>query len=175
MELPIKMQLFMICFHIWTSIAYYISKCIYWSIGLALKYIPNNMTLINYGPKKYDDRRQKIHLTKVIAGNKQWLNKLNLFINWFWDNDLCDETGGININKLKPFLQSSYIYIVYIFELDDKLPELYHAIINLNTDDASYQHIPDSTEINYPVTPPTRVDKKIMFNQFSFNPEFSFD
>jgi len=168
MTLPNKVQIFLAGMYLWSCITLYTSKIAQWILSLFIKFVPNYLVITDYGPQKFNEIREKIQIINVESDEINLTDKFNLFINWFWDNNLCEETGGIDFNKIKPLFKTSILYITYLFNFDEYFTKENHKKYMEYVNHVEMCLDTNQVKLNF------KEAKDVMFNQFSFNPEFSF-
>jgi hypothetical protein len=162
-----------------------VEKTIKTMILLSIRF---GLPLFTIGPKKWNKTRQTINILKAYIDNNEhvydFTDQLNLILNWYWDNELCDENGGLSLDKLKTVLptefQLSQIYILFMDFIKNNTNEnitkiqvwkynlfnkLHTVNIDLNRKISSFQTPKSITEA---------VEHNIMFNQISFNLNFAY-
>jgi len=169
MKLPYRTQIFLAGIQFTSQIVFYWIKLIQYFLGLIIKFIPNNW-VNDFGPKKFDKKRKNVQILNVRDQNGNDITKkFNLFVNWLWDDDVCEETGGLNIKKIISLFQTPVMYIIYLLELDKKIntnhiDDLLECLNVLKIDFTDNQVKYNNNDA-----------KDIMFNQMSFNPNFDFN
>ena len=108
-------------------------------------------------------------------------NAVDLFLNLYWDNEACDDNGGIQLYKLKKIINHvDLLWICYLHEcnvlhtstennIETFIPNLKYMFFDLKTD-VIYKY--DSYSIPGIIgTEPL----EIMFGQVTLNPNFTWD
>ena len=189
MHFPNKIQIILAGVWIWTLITQYIAKftfkMVQTLIYLSLK---TPIPITTLGPQILSKTRQQVEIIKAYTPTSQELtDQLNLFLNWYWDNEICDETGGISINDLSNILPSSFknsvLHILYNFKPINELKNFKYKnteeliekfkLLVLDLSNATMEILPILTQ-NSSNTESPKEPKEILFNQLSFNPNFTY-
>lgn len=111
-NIPYKLKIFLFALYCWTLVFFYISKIFNFILGSAVTYFPDYLFLniSNKPPVKI-----------LHASNKNGdilTNKLQTFLNIKWDKTLCDDRGGLDLDKFSKYVNSSVIFVAYILDID---------------------------------------------------------
>lgn len=94
--------------------------------------------------------------------------ELTLFVNWYWNTELCEDIGGIPFNKLKailPGINTIEIIYRYAYKIDAPI---------INTIKVLVLDLKNSQVHMFPISNDTIIHRDILFNQLSFDPEFEY-
>jgi len=111
-----RTKIFLMAIYMMTFIMFYLTKFFNFILYLVLQYIPDKFIMVkfhNIGKKK----GRKVHILHAEGENGEPLtNKLDLYMNLFWDKENDDQS--IDINKFGLYVGSSIIWIAYLLECD---------------------------------------------------------
>lgn len=130
-DLPGRTKIFLSALWFWTYLLYYFTKFINIMLYIVVVYTPDSCVIFRTKLVKNKKIPEILNakIKKKPCDNKQddktsdITNKLNILLNWKWDDDIGD-IGGIKIKELiskYPSVSSSIIWISYLFEIDKKL------------------------------------------------------
>lgn len=116
-SLPDRVRIFMLALYVWTYILFYITKLANFMLMLIITYLPNLFT---------PTVKPKTPITVLKAVNDvgdDITKKLNMFMKFKWDEEICDGRGGIDLDTFSEYISSSIIWISYIinYDIDDTI------------------------------------------------------
>jgi hypothetical protein len=193
MHIPNKIQIILAGVWIWTLITQYIAKLTFKMVQtLIYLSLKTSIPITTLGPQILSKTRQQVEIIKAYTPytssssttSKELTSQLNLFLNWYWDSEMCDDMGGISINQLSNILpdkiKNSMLHILYKFtfryngglkpfkyENTEELMSQFKLLV-LDLKNATMNILPVLEQNS------TTSQKDILFNQLSFNPEFSY-
>ncbi|MGL5936554.1 MAG: hypothetical protein ACRCZI_13150 [Cetobacterium sp.] len=125
--LPDKVRIFMIALYIWTWLLFYLTKFANFMLMLVITYLPRLFT---------PSVKPKTPITIIKAVNEFGVDitkKLNLFMKFKWDEEICDGRGGIDLDTFTEYISSSIIWISYIvnYDIDDMISKNFIKYIQM--------------------------------------------
>ncbi len=121
--LPDKTKIFLAALWLWTWVLLQFNRL----CGMILKCILISMP-DNYVPVPRVSVPVKVIKARDASGNII-TNKMQLFLNMKWDQDLFDGKGGIDIDQFAKYVGTSFIWVAYILEYE--LGTSYNKFISL--------------------------------------------
>src|SRR6476620_7326530 len=110
--------------HIWTFIMFYFAKMYNFIIMLIITYNYNILTP-DINPSL------PVRIIKAIDNNgNDVTKKLKLYMKFYWDSEMLDNRGGIDLDNFTKFISSPNLCIIYILE-DDIDKNIYSKFINM--------------------------------------------
>lgn len=110
--IPDRVRIFMFALYIWTYVLYYLTKFANFLLMLVISYLPN-IFMPDVKPKA------PVRVLKAVDETGfDITKKLNMFMKFKWDTDLCDDRGGIDLDVFSNYISSSIIWVSYILEYD---------------------------------------------------------
>jgi hypothetical protein len=179
--MSIKLKLFMYGFRAYTYGLFQLRKLFNYAVNKTVSTIPDCMVWTLFPVNKQNRKNVKILMAKGFSQKSETsmdaTNAVNLFLNLYWDNEACDDNGGIQIYKLKEVINHvDLLWICYLHSADHIennietfIPNLKYMFFDLKTD-TIYKY--DSYSIPGVIgIEPTEV----IFDQVGFNPDFNWD
>jgi hypothetical protein len=110
--LPDRIRIFMAATYVWAVILFYIVKFANIMLGLIIMYLPT-LFLPRVNPKN------SIKILKAVDDRGNEITKqLNMFMLFKWDKEMCDDKGGIDLDKFTDYIGSTLIWVAYILDYD---------------------------------------------------------
>jgi hypothetical protein len=128
-NMPDRTKIFLSALVFWAYIMYYITKFMNVCLCIFIDYTPDSFLI--FRPNRNVDKKIPEILEAKINENKDISNKLNMLLNWKWDDDVGD-SGGIRVKDIVEKYKSistSIVWISYLFEIDKKLENMSDADI----------------------------------------------
>lgn len=180
----IKLKTFFLIFRLYTYIAFWGAQIFNKAISWAICNLPDKM-IWSFMSSKSDSRKSvKLMIARGFSHKTKKshdsTNAMRLFINMYWDTEACDETGGIQLYKLKQILGKTLdlLWMCYLYnqpeleisgEPDKVVPHIKYMFVDLKTSTVykyNAYNIPEILGVE-PI--------EVMFDQVSLSPEFSWD
>ena len=125
-NIPYKIQIFLFGLYVWTWIFFQINKFIGFILASIIKYMPDH--LISVTPII------PVKILKAFDGkNNDITNRLRFFMNYSWDNEMCDEQGGVDLEPFCNYISSSVVWVAYYFDfqVDENVCNQFSYLVEL--------------------------------------------
>lgn len=171
-------------FRAYTYGLFYLRKLFNFTVNKTVSNLPDSILWTMFPITKKSRKHVKVLMAKGFSQKSETsvtlTNAITLFLNLYWDEEACDDNGGIQIHKLKEIINHvDLLWICYFYssdvissdayKIEACLPNLKYIFFDLNADTV-YKYnsygIPGVID-----TDPTEV----LFGQVSLNPEFNWD
>lgn len=123
---PSRMEMFLYAFYVWSCILFYITKFANFMLGMIITFLPT-LLMPNVSTKS------PVRILRAVDEKGTDITKrLNMFMKFKWDNDMCDDKGGVDLDKFSDYIGSSIIWIAYIleYEINDSTYNNFMMLIN---------------------------------------------
>ena len=76
-------------------------------------YAPDKLIII---PPSKSTSRNQIKILKARTNEQIITNKIKLFMNLNWDDEFCDDDGGVRLKKMAHWLKTPVIWVAYLVD-----------------------------------------------------------
>lgn len=137
---PTKMQIVLIGVYLYTTILLRLSQVFNIMLGLMIKHMPDVLFPSTNSPIKI--------INAIDERGVNIAKKLEAFIYYKWDKTMCDDQGGIDLDKFSEWIGSSVIWVAYIMDYDIKPADCENFLQFIKTAGSSSTNSPKSTDSN---------------------------
>jgi hypothetical protein len=163
-------------FRAYTYGLFYLRKIFNFTINKAISIIPDSILWPMIPIDKKNRKHVKVLMAKGFSQKGETsmdiTNAFNLFLNLYWDEEACDDNGGIQLHKLKEIINHvDLLWVCYLYKCNSEpiIPNLKYMFFDLKTD-LIYKYNSFST----PRVIGTE-SIEVLFDQVSLNPDFNWD
>jgi hypothetical protein len=130
--IPDRTRIFLAALYIWTWILFKLSLIVNVLLGLFLSCFPNDLI-----PNIKSKTPVKIIEANDDDGNII-TNKLKLYMNMYWDKTMCDDKGGVNLDRFASYLNTTMIWVNYLLDCEKEKEEENNNISGVSSDSDEY-------------------------------------
>lgn len=129
-KVPSKIDIVLLFIDIWSWIAMRWVQLLNFILRSIILCTPTSV-LPNFTPKI------PVKIIKAMDDNGNEITKqLKIFMKFKWDNEMCDDRGGVDLDTFTKYIGSTVVWVAYIldYDIDDDLCEKFMNIVNIITD-----------------------------------------
>jgi hypothetical protein len=170
--MSLKLKLFMYGFRAYTYLLFYTRILFNYMVNKVISTVPDHLICPLFSINKQNRSKVSILIAKGVSKESETsinvTNSVNLFLNLYWDNEACDDTGGIQLYKLKEiFNHVNLLWVCYLYDCKGLHTKSEYIIPNLK-----YMFIDLKTSKIYKYNLYNIEPLEFLFDQVPFNPDF---